>query len=142
MREGENGVNFFLGDWGGIVASANKAGNALGSADGQPRIVGDDHLDEHVSGEDLFFDGGFFTLVDLDLFLSGDQKFIDVVGQTHGFNFGFESVGGADFMARISVDDIPTSVSGGITFNYDVVDIWGLEGLYFLDWLIHIFVSG
>ena len=88
LRKGENGVDFFLGNWGGVVAGADEAGDALSCPDREPGVVGDDHLDEHVAREDLFLDGTFFAFADFDFVLSGNEDLVDVVGQAHGLNLG------------------------------------------------------
>lgn len=74
-----DGVDFLLGKTSGSAASANEASDALGGADGEPRVIVDFHPNEEVSREDFFLDGGLFTFVDFDFFLGGDENLFDEV---------------------------------------------------------------
>ena len=132
QSEGENGVNFFLGNWGRIIAGANEAGDALGGADGEPRIIGDNHLHEHVAGKNLFFDGAFLAFADFDLVLGGDENLVDVIGQTHGLNFGLEGVGGSGLMTGVGVDDVPLGAGGIVGVDDEMILIF-FGHFYFID---------
>ena len=120
----ENGVDFFLGNRGGVVAGADEAGDALGGAHRQPGVIADDHLDEHVAGEDFFLDGAFFTFADFDFFLGGDKDFVDVIGQAHRFNLGPEGVGGPGFVAGIGMNDVPLGVGRGVGVDDEMILIF------------------
>ncbi len=124
QSEGENGVNFFLGNGGGVVAGADEAGDSLGGANGEPRVVSDDHLHEHVAGEDLLFDGTFLAFADFDLVLGGDEDFIDVIGQTHGLDLSLEGVGGSGLVTGVGVDDVPLGAGGVIWIDDEMILIF------------------
>lgn len=120
----EDGVDFFLGDWGGIIAGANEAGDALGGADGEPGVVGDDHLHEHVAWEDLLLDGAFLAFADFDFVLGGNEDLVDVVGQAHGLDLGLEGVGGPSLVARVGVDDVPLGASRVVGVDDEMILIF------------------
>ncbi len=107
FTEGGNGLDFIFGKRGWLIGGTDKAGNSLGSTDSEPRIIGDDHFDKHVSGEEFLFDGGLLTFGDLDLFLSRDEDLEDPRCKPHGFNTSSEGDGDAIFMARLGVNDVP-----------------------------------
>ena len=77
-----DGVNFFLRETGWLRTSADKTGDALGGTNSQPGVVIDLHANEKVAGENLFLDGRFFTLIDFDFFLSGNENLFDEVIKT------------------------------------------------------------
>ena len=58
---------------GGFVADADKTGDALVGADGEPGIVGQNQFNQHVAGEKFFRDGEFLAFADLDFILGGDE---------------------------------------------------------------------
>lgn len=127
--EGENSVDFFLGDGGRIIAGADEAGDSLGGADGEPGVVGDDHLHEHIAGEDLLLDGTFLAFADFDLVLGGNEDFVDVVGEAHGLDLGLEGMGGSGLVAGVGVDDVPFGAGGivGVDNEVIVVNDGGVE---------------
>ena len=124
QSEGEDGVNFFLRNGGGVIAGADEAGDALSSADGEPGVVGDNHLHEHVAGEDLLLDGTFLAFADFDLVLGGDENLVDVIGQTHGLNLGLEGVGGSGLMTGVGVDDVPLGTGGIVGVDDEMILIF------------------
>ena len=83
LTEVHDGFNFCFGEGAWLVGYAHKAGDACCGADGKPGIIGDDHFDEHVAGEGFFFDGRFFTFLNLYFFLGGDKNFKDFVSKSH-----------------------------------------------------------
>ena len=135
LTKSGDGFDFVFGKGSGLIGGADKAGNALGGANSQPGVVGDDHADKHIAGEEFFFNGGFFALVDLDFFLGGDEDLVDKVLKTHGLNSGFEGDENAVFVAGLGVNDVPLGRSGSfggdddvigiLYFGYKLVDLFG-----------------
>ena len=124
QSKGEDSVNFFLGNGSGVIAGADETSDSLGGADGEPRIIGDNHLHEHVAGKNLFFDGAFLAFADFDLVLSRDENLVDVIGQTHGLNFGLEGVGGSGLMTGVGVDDVPLGAGGIVGVDDEMILIF------------------
>ncbi|KKQ69219.1 MAG: hypothetical protein US90_C0018G0063 [Candidatus Shapirobacteria bacterium GW2011_GWE2_38_30] len=69
----DNMINFFLGDGRGFVVDTDKTGNSGSSADGDPGIVGDGHLDNDITGEGFFLSFDFFTTTDDHFGLNRDN---------------------------------------------------------------------
>jgi len=89
LAKGGDSLNFVFGKRGGLIGGADEASNTLGGADSEPGVIGDNHTNEHITREKLFFDGGFLTFIDFDLFLSWNEDFVDEVLKTHGDYSGF-----------------------------------------------------
>lgn len=122
--KGEDGVNFFLGDGGRVIAGADEAGDSLGGADGEPGVVGDNHLHEHIAGEDFLFDGTFLAFADFNFVLGGDEDFVDVVGEAHGLDLGLEGVGGSGLVTGVGVDNVPLGAGRIVGVNDEMILIF------------------
>ncbi len=96
-----------LREGGGLVAGADKTGNSLGGAHRKPGLVVHDHANQHVTGENLFFNFGFLALFDVDFILSGDEDFKDTIFELHGLDTLLKVVGNFTLVARIGVNDVP-----------------------------------
>lgn len=106
-------VDFFLGNRGRFVVDADKSSNSLSGADGNPGIIGNNHLDENIAGESFFLSFYFSAATDDHFALDGDDGFKDFVCKPHGFDTSFKSVDDFVFMAGIGVDDIPGGADAG-----------------------------
>ena len=105
--------DFFLRNGGRFVVDADKSGDSLSGADGNPGIIGNNHLDENITGESLFLGFYFFAAADNRFALDGDNGLEDFICKPHGFDTSFKSVDDLVFMARIGVDDIPGGINAG-----------------------------
>ncbi len=94
-----DGFNFFFRNGGGFFANTDESGNSWGGANGKPRLVVDDHFDEHVTRENLFFNGFLLAFFDLDFFLSGDQNFKNFIFDIHGIKAVAKFVDDFEFVA-------------------------------------------
>ena len=122
-----DGVDFGFGQGSGLLTDADKAGYPLCGTDCQPGIVVDDHFDQHVAGEELFFDGFFLAVMNFDLVLGGDQQLKHLVFQIHGFDPGGEGEGDFVFVAGVGVDNVPVSLGIICLSNDDVIVGGSLE---------------
>ncbi|KKT36407.1 MAG: hypothetical protein UW23_C0001G0017 [Candidatus Collierbacteria bacterium GW2011_GWA1_44_12] len=124
-----------------MIGGADKAGDPLSSADSQPGVVGDDHLNKHVSREKFFFDSGLLAFGDLDLFLGRDEYLEDPRSEPHGFNTSPEGNGDTVFVAGLGVNDVPFGRLRGLGRDDDVVLVRQLGAdrfdFFFVDYFFH-----
>jgi len=102
-----------LGNGGGFVADTNKTSDSLGGSDSDPRIVGDNHLNQNIAGKSFFLTFDFSAPADNHFRLNGDDGLEDLIFKVHGADTGFESIDDFIFVTRVGVDDIPGSVNAG-----------------------------
>ena len=105
--------DFRLSNRSGFVVDTDKTGNTLGGADGNPRFVGNYHLNNNVTGEGLFLSFDFLTAANDHFALNGDNGLKDLVFQIHGLNTSLQIFDNFVFVARIGVDDIPSRIEAG-----------------------------
>jgi len=96
-----------------FVVNTDKTGNSLGGANGDPGIVGDNHLNKNITGEDFFLSLNFFTATDDHFALNWDNGLENFVSQGHSFNTGFESIDDFVFVTGVSVDNVPGGINAG-----------------------------
>ena len=102
-----------MGKRGGLVVDTDKAGNSLGSADGNPRVIGDFHLNKDVARKGFFLGFDFFATTDDHLTLNRDDSLKYFIGKTHGFNTGDKGVYDFVFVPGVGVDNVPGGVNAG-----------------------------
>ncbi len=107
MGKLSDGFDLGVGQGSGLVADAYKSGNALGGSHYQPGVVVGNHFDEEISGENFFPDLEFFTMLNVDFVLGGDEKLENLVCLAQGGDSLAQGLGDPGFVAGIGMDDIP-----------------------------------
>src|ERR1041385_745231 len=95
-----------------LVAGAHEAGHAGRVPDDVPGLVGHDHLDQDVAGEDPLLDVPALAVLDLDLVLHRDEYLEDLVLHVHGLDPLLEVLLGLFLVAGVRVDDVPLRLGG------------------------------
>ena len=93
-----------------MVFDADKASDAGSGPDSDPGLIGENHLDENITGIGFFLRFDFLTAADNHFALDRDNSGKDLVGEIHGPDTSLESLDGFVLVARVGVDDIPAGV--------------------------------
>ena len=109
-KSGKNGINFFLRNrerLGALSAGSDKSGHAWRVSHDVPRLVGHDHLHEHVPGKQVVSLFHFFVVFVFRYFFLGDNDLKQGIFQAHCFNTALQIFLYAVFLSCVCVDDIP-----------------------------------